>query len=165
MYVEKKDTSNDVVLRHVVREDLPIFFRQQMDPDANWMAAFTRRDPADESAFNEHWAKILNDPAIIIMTILYQARVAGYVLSFVMFGEREVGYWLGRDYWGKGIATRALVEFLTHLKERPLFAHTAKDNKASIRVLQKCGFSISGEGKGFARARGEEIEEYIFTLT
>lgn len=158
-------SSNDVVLRQVVQDDLPVFFSQQMDPDANWMAAFTRRDPTDESAFNDHWAKILNDPAIIIMTILYLGRVAGYVLSFVMGSDREVGYWLGRDYWGKLITTRALAEFLTHLKERPLFAHAAKDNLASIRVLQKCGFSISGEGKGFARARGEEIEEFIFTLS
>ncbi len=154
----------DVVLRQVVSDDLPIFFNQQNDLEANHMAAFTRRDPTDKSAFYEHWEKILIDPSVKTMTILYMGRVAGYMLSFIMFEEREVGYWLGRDFWGKGVATQALTEFLQALKERPLYAHAAKDNVGSIRVLQKCGFVITSEGKGFAKARGAEIEEYIFTL-
>lgn len=106
----------------------------------------------------------MNDPSIKMMTILYLGNVAGYVLSFIMFGEKEVGYWLGKEFWGKGIASQALMEFLQIIDERPLYAHAAKDNAGSIRVLQKCGFAITGEEIGFARARGTEIEEYIFTL-
>jgi RimJ/RimL family protein N-acetyltransferase len=63
------------------------------------------------------------------------------------------------------IATKALSEFLRLLKTRPLYARVAKDNIASIRVLEKCGFTISGEDKGFSNARGEEVEEYILELT
>ena len=70
-------------------------------------------------------------------------------------------YWLGREFWGKGIATWALTEFLVFEQCRPIYARVAKDNLASLRVLQKCGFVITGEDKGFANARGQETEEYI----
>ena len=79
-------------------------------------------------------------------------------------GVREVGYWLGRAYWGQGIATAALSTFLHHIKTRPLYARAAKDNRASLRVLEKCGFKIIGENRGFANARGKEIEEFLLQL-
>lgn len=154
----------DVVLREVIDDDLAIFFDQQLDPDANYMAAFTAKDPADRAAFIAHWKKIFSDDTIVKNTILLDGQVAGNIASFEMFGERAVGYWIGRQYWGKGIATRALAAFLDRVKVRPLFARVAKDNVASLRVLQKCGFTITGEDKGFANARGNEIEEYILTL-
>ncbi len=40
----------------------------------------------------------------------------------------------------------------------------AKDNVASIRVLEKCGFVITNEGREFAAGRGEEVAEYVLTL-
>ena len=49
-------------------------------------------------------------------------------------------------------------------KGRPMYARVVKDNIASLRVLEKCGFTICGEGKGFAYARGEEVEEFILRL-
>ena len=143
-------SANNVSLRDVMEEDLPTFFAYQRDPGANHMAAFTARDPEDRVAFAAHWTKILDDESITTKTILFDGRVAGHVLSFEQFGEREVSYWIGRDYWGKGIATRALSEFLGHVTERPLHARAARDNAASIRVLEKCGFVISGEDKGFS---------------
>ena len=73
-----------------------------------------------------------------------------------------VGYWIGKSYWGKGIATKALSEFLGLIKSRPLFAHAAKHNLASVKVLEKCGFKVSRHGKIFSRAHEKEIEETIF---
>src|SRR5215218_9325330 len=52
-------------------------------------------------------------------------------------GEREVTYWIGRSYWGKGIATDALTAFLAVERSRPLHARVASDNVASRRVLEK----------------------------
>lgn len=154
-----------VLLREVTADDLPIFFEQQLDPAANHMAAFTRKDPADREAFRAHWTRILGDESIPIKTILFDGHVAGSVLSFEQFGEREVSYWIGKEYWGKGIATKALAEFLGHVKVRPLYARAAKDNIASIRVLEKNGFAIVGEDKGFSNARGEEVAEFILILS
>lgn len=150
-----------VLLRDVAPDDLSIFFEQQLDPAANYMAAFTAKDPTDREAFTAHWAKVMADHSIVIKTILYDGQVAGSVLSHGWFGEPEISYWIGKEYWGKGIATRALAAFLDVQKERPLYARAVKDNIASLRVLEKCGFTISGEDKGFANARGMEAEEYI----
>ena len=92
-----------------------------------------------------HWTRILADETVITKTILLDGHVAGNVVSFVQSGEREVGYWVGKGYWGKGIATQALSMFLDQIETRLLYAHVARHNIGSIRVLQKCGFRISGE--------------------
>ena len=157
-------TGGRVLLRGVAEDDLPVFFEHQLDADANRMAAFTAEDPSDRAAFAAHWNKILSDETIIKMTVLLDGRVAGHVSSFEQSGEREITYWLGKKYWGKGVATEALSRFLGLMRERPLSARVAKDNLASLRVLRKCGFEVSGEDKGFANARGEEIEEFVLTL-
>src|SRR5512136_2953562 len=101
--------TDSVLLRDVIASDLPIFFEQQLDPVATQMAAFPARD---RETFMTHWAKILADESNILKTILYDDQVAGNIVSWEHSGEREVGYWLGREYWGKGIATRALAAFL-----------------------------------------------------
>jgi len=159
------ENTSSIVLREVMLSDLPIFFNQQLDPEANWMAAFTRKDPANRDAFMGHWTKILKDEATTIQTILFNGGVAGSVFSYVDEDEHlEVSYWIGKPYWGKGIATCALSAFLEHSKIRPLYARAAKDNIGSLRVLEKCGFARIGEDKGFANARGEEVEEFLLRL-
>lgn len=157
---------SSVTLRDVTAADLPILFEHQLDPDANRMAAFTGKDPSDRAAFMAHWTRILDDENITTQTILLDGQVAGSILTYEdeALDGPEVSYWIGKPYWGKGIATAALTAFLAHVTQRPLYARVAKDNVASIRVLQKCAFTISGEDKGFANARGEEIEEFILTL-
>lgn len=156
---------SEVHLRQVQDSDLPIFFEQQLDPTANHMAAFTARDPTDREAFRVHWTRIRGDASIILRTIVFADQVAGSVVSFEEHsGEREVGYWIGKEYWGKGIATEALALFLGELPTRPLFAHAARDNVASLRVLEKCGFTVFGYDRGFANARSGEIEEVILKL-
>lgn len=157
--------ASEIVLRDIIDADLPIFFEYQLDSDANYMAAFTAKNPKDKNAFNAHWEKIINDNAIIIKTIIYNNNVAGHLASFVESGNQEITYWIGKQYWGKGIATKALTLFLKNVNNhRPLHARVAKDNHASIRVLEKCDFKITGEEKGFANARSEEIAELVLVL-
>jgi RimJ/RimL family protein N-acetyltransferase len=153
-----------ISLRDVIDADLPIFFDHQLDPQANHMAAFTGGDPTDRDAFDRHWSRIRSDPTIIIKTILCKGEIAGHVAKFERDGQPEITYWIGKPYWGRGIATAALREFLTHIEPRPIYARAAKDNLASLRVLEKCGFKICGQDKGFASARGQEIEEFILQL-
>lgn len=156
-----------IVLRDAIPDDVPVFFEQQQDPVANHMAAFTSKDPADRNAFNAHWARLMMDPNVKVKTIIFDGQVAGSVASWVdvnWLGKPEVTYWIGREFWGKGVATGALSEFLSLAKERPIYARTARDNVASLRVLEKCGFKITGYSKGFANARGSEIEEAILEL-
>lgn len=158
--------AGNVRLRDVVESDLPVFFEQQLDEDANYMAAFTTKNPSDRDAFMAHWNKILGDKSITNQTILVGGQVAGHIASYEdeEFGHPEVTYWLGKQYWGKGVATSALSAFLNRIQARPLYARVVKDNIGSRRVLEKCGFAIVGEGKGFANARGAEVEELILKL-
>lgn len=152
-----------ILLRDVEASDLPIFYEQQLDPEANSMAAFTAKDPTDREAFLHHWHKILNDESTTNKTIISGEQVAGSVSSYrdeEMEGP-EVTYWLGKSYWGQGIATQALRALLDIVQVRPIFGRCAKDNLASRRVLEKCGFTVCGEGRGYANARGTEIEELI----
>lgn len=158
------DKTRDVLLRAVSQADLPVFFQQQLDPAANHMAAFTSKNPADREAFYAHWTRIMADKAITIKTILYTDQVAGHIATFERFGDLEVTYWLGRAYWGKGVATEALKQMLNHVTSRPLYARAAKDNIASIRVLEKCGFAFLRFETAFANARGCEIEEALLVL-
>jgi RimJ/RimL family protein N-acetyltransferase len=150
---------NDVLLRAVQDSDLPIFFEQQLDPEATRMAAFPARA---HDAFMAHWKKILAGESIL-KTIVCQGKVAGNIVCWEQDGERKVGYWLGKEYWGRGIASAGLSLFLEEVQARPLYARVAKHNAASVRVLQKCGFTISGEDK-FSGVDGEEIEGFILAL-
>ncbi|MBN2115603.1 MAG: GNAT family N-acetyltransferase [Anaerolineales bacterium] len=154
--------TDHVQLRDVIETDLPIFFEQQLDPEAVAMAAFPSRG---REAFMAHWKnKIMADDSVLVKTILFNGSAAGNIVCFEQLGEREVGYWLGKEYWGKGIATQALAEFLKYVDTRPLYAHVAKQNIASRRVLEKCGFTVSGEDSFFSQALGKNVEEYILIL-
>ena len=151
----------DVRLRDVTEADLPIFFEHQLDPEATRMAAFPARD---RDAFMAHWAKILADETLGKQTILVNGQVAGNIGSWEQLGERDVGYWIGRQYWGQGVATRALTAYLSHEVARPLYAHVAKHNIGSLRVLEKCGFIVCGEEQGVPDAQGNEVDEIILRL-
>jgi RimJ/RimL family protein N-acetyltransferase len=152
---------NNVQLRDAIETDLPIFYEQQLDPEAIQMAAFPSRN---RDAFMAHWLKILADDSVVIKTILTNGDIAGNIVCFEQLGEREVGYWIGKEYWGQGIASQALTQFLEYIETRPLYAHVAKHNIASRRVLEKCGFKVVAEDKFFSKIFGEDIEEYILIL-
>ena len=104
------------------------------------MAAFS---PRERDAFMKHWGSILQDASGVHRTIELDGTVAGFVLLFWFEGKREVGYWVGREFWGRGIATRALAALLDEVPERPIYAGVAETNVASIRVLEKCGFTVA----------------------
>jgi RimJ/RimL family protein N-acetyltransferase len=152
---------SDIRLRPVIETDLPIFFDHQCDPDALRMAAFT---PRDREAFMTHWTKLMADPLTPLRTVLVDGQVAGNVVSWEKDGQRLVGYWIGKAYWGKGVATRALRAFLEIVRTRPLFAYVAKHNVSSIRVLEKCGFTVCPDATAALDAPSDGVEELVLKL-
>ncbi|WEH41284.1 GNAT family N-acetyltransferase [Streptomyces sp. AM 2-1-1] len=156
--------SLDVSLRPVHPSDLPVFFRHMSDPESNRMAAFTAEDPTDRDHFDAHWERILASPGIVTRTVLADGDVVGHAAVYGEPGEREVTYVVDRFYWGRGIATAALRGLLAEVSERPLHARAAADNTGSVRVLEKCGFTVVGEERSFANARGAEISELSLRL-
>ena len=131
-----------VRLRPVVDADVAVFLANQDDPVAAAMAVYPTQDPAP---FFAHWAQIRADPTVIARTIVLGGEVVGYMVSWLNKGEREVGYWIGRSFWGRGFATTALRLLIDGLPDRPLIAHVALDNIGSRRVLEHCGFVVVGE--------------------
>jgi RimJ/RimL family protein N-acetyltransferase len=132
----------DVVLRNVQESDLPILFEYQADPVAYALADYP---PRDHDAFMAHWAKILADDTSWHRAIVVQDKVVGHMVCFMRDGVREVGYWIGREFWGRGIASAALATFLPIVPIRPLYANLAKANIGSRRVLEKSGFRVLRE--------------------
>jgi RimJ/RimL family protein N-acetyltransferase len=151
-------------LRDVRDEDLPVLFEHWADPVSVQMAAFTSPDQMDREAFERRWSRLRADEAVIARAIVVDGEVAGTIGSWGDPGEREVTYWIGRAYWGKGIATDALKAFLAVDPSRPLHARVAHDNVGSRRVLEKCGFRVIATERGFAEARDAEIEELVLRL-
>jgi RimJ/RimL family protein N-acetyltransferase len=156
--------SGQLVLREIEDRDLSVLFEHSTDPDAMRMAAFTSPDFDDRIAFERRWARLRSDASTTNRVVEVDGRAVGHIASFDLEGHREVTYWIGREDWGRGFATRALQAFLQLEAGRPLYARAASDNAASIRVLTKCGFRLVGEGRGFAHGRNEETDEVVLRL-
>ena len=154
----------NIQLRKTTVEDLETLYLFQLDEQAIHMAAFTSKDHTDRTTYFEKWTRFLQNKTIHAQTILYNGQIAGSVGKYIMEGEAEITYWLNRHFWGKGIATKALQQFLTLETTRPMNGHVAFDNIASQKVLENCGFVKTGSVQYFANARGKEIEEFIYRL-
>lgn len=157
--------TSKIILTKTEKEDLNTFFQFQLDKEANHLAAFTAKDPTDKTAYIEKYSKFLNDPTINMKTIKMNEEIVGSIAKFVIENEAGITYWIDKKYWGQGIATRALHDFLKKEKTRPIIGATAFDNYGSQKVLEKCGFVKIGTDKGFANARQMEIEECIYKLS
>ncbi len=153
-----------IELKHTNQKDLETLFLFQLDKDANYLAAFTSKNPSNKDAYIEKWKRLLLNEKVNVRTILLKNKIVGSIAKFEMEGNAEITYWIGKEFWGKGIASIALKKFLEVEKTRPLFGRIAFDNLGSKKVLENCGFSKIGIEKGFANAREKEIEEIIFEL-
>jgi RimJ/RimL family protein N-acetyltransferase len=121
--------------------------------------------PARErEAFDAHWRRILADDSLIARTIEADGEVAGNAVSWQLDGRQVVGYWLGREFWGRGLATAALAELVQELEPRPLHAWVARSNLGSIRVLEKCGFVRVAEEAEYDERIGQVVELFLYEL-
>jgi RimJ/RimL family protein N-acetyltransferase len=139
-----------LLLRDVADSDLPVFFVHQADPESVELAGVP---PRDAKAFAEHWAEVRNDPEVVTRTIVVDGQVAGRVVCFRRDGRRELGYWVGREHWGRGIGQAAVTAFLASYDVRPLAATVSSGNEASLRILASCGFLRTGEAAGVVSLR------------
>lgn len=136
--MEKQTSVSNVTLRPIKQSDLEQLFIHQRDPIACQLAQFS---PRDREAFFAHWQQnILGQENVLARAIVADGKLVGYLGHWQSDGQPQIGYWIDREYWGKGVATQALGEFLPLVRLRPLFAHVAKHNIASQRVLQRHGF-------------------------
>jgi RimJ/RimL family protein N-acetyltransferase len=150
------DTTADVTLRAVEPADLEVFFKQEHDAEAVRRSRFT---PRDHERFMTHWTdRILGDPTVLVRTISVDGETAGNLVAWWEADRRFLGYWLGRRFWGRGIATAALAQFLRQEDTRPLYADPAAENTASVRLLERHGFHHAGT------LRHDDREHTLLTL-
>ena len=159
-------------LRDVRPEDLDHFFEHQREPEGRYMLGFGAPDPNAREDFDAKWSRHLTNPEIQMWTIGFRAdgqpseQVAGAIMTFYRSadGPIEMGYHLGRAFWGRGIASKAVAEVLKRKPERPFAARCISDNLASRRVLLKNGFVETAREEHFGPARGCVVEETLFRL-
>jgi len=149
------------VLRDVAQTDLDVFYEQQLDPEATAMAVFPARD---REAFDAHWRRLLADDSLVKRTIVDAGAVAGNIGCWEQDGRLLVGYWVGREFWGRGLATAALAQLVAEIRERPLHAWVVSSNVGSIRVLEKCGFVEVERHAERNEDSAELIEEILYRL-
>lgn len=158
---ESMSRATSVRLRGVEAGDLAALYEQQADPVANQVAVTNARS---REVFDAHWAKTFRDPSVTARAVLADGEMVGYVARFHIEDTAHVGYWIARAHWGRGIATRALALLIEEAPARPLFARVARSNTASLRVLEKCGFTIVGYEDSPATERYPACEEAILVL-
>ncbi len=153
-----------ITLRTFADSDLDSLFTWESDPRAVQMAAFTRANPSDRSAFDAHYERVRGDPSNKLLAIDDDGEFVGTVGSFTMRGEREVTYWIAPARWGQGLASRALRAFLAIEPTRPLYGRVADRNVPSAKVLARAGFVEVGSETSFAPGVGAEVVERIYRL-
>jgi len=153
-----------ITLRPFADSDLDAVFSWESDPRAVEMAAFTRADPSDRSAFDAHYERVRGNPSNTLLAIEDDGELVGTIGSFTLHGDREVTYWISPARWGRGIASQALLALLELESTRPLFGRVASHNAASAKVLARAGFVEVGSDTGFAPGVGAEVVERIYRL-
>lgn len=162
---EREKNHRRATLRPTRDDDVAAFFDHQRDVRGHRMAGFTSWDPSDREKFAARWKRLLADPTVLARTVLFDGEVVGHIVKWEREGAAEVTYWIDPRRWGQGLATQALAMLLREVKARPIHGAAAADNAASLRVLEKCGFVEIRRERGFANARGEEIEEIVLRLS
>lgn len=159
------NVAGGVSLRALREDDLPALFEIQFDDTAQRLAAFVGKDARDRDAYLQKFRKILADGANVTKVVEIGGEIVGSVAAFPIEGDTEITYWIRKDWWGRGVATRALAALLDEVTVRPVYGRVAEDNLGSIRVLERNGFVLVGSEESFAEARQATITELIFKLS
>jgi len=87
----------------------------------------------------------------------------------VSYRSAEIGYWLGEEFWGRGIATAALLGVTEHAFAVydlcRLYAHVFEWNVASARVLEKAGYAFEGRLIKSVTKEGKTIDQLLYAKT
>jgi len=103
------------------------------------------------------------------LAIVYQGSVIGSIGISALSGRDSIGYWIGRDFWGRGLATEAcgavIADYFETGSGDVLYSSLLAENTASLRLQKKLGFVHMQNVRTFVVARGEEVDAIDTRLT
>lgn len=164
--------TDDYSLRTLVPEDAPALARHADDPliSAHMRDRFPHPyEEAHAVAFIEILGAGGGEQAWAIDHLGEAVGVVGVMPGQDVYtGSWEIGYWLGRAHWGRGVATAAVAAVTVHAFEilgaRRVWAGVFAGNPASERVLSKAGYELEGVHRSHVLKRGEVRDERIYAV-
>lgn len=156
-----------LLLRHITLADAPAVFAWTSDPAVNRFMSYPLHKDID---MTRQWIKSIAGEAF---EFGFYRRDTGLLIGTGGVGknregEHELGYNLRRDAWGQGFATeaaRAMLAWAYRLHGiRDFSARHALANRASEKVIRKCGFQPAGYGRYEKKDGSEVFEVAIYTL-
>ena len=138
-------------------------------PTLNIPYPYTMNDARSWIKKNDKYAKE-NPLKAVNFAIDINGEVAGGIgISKIENSEGELGYWLGENYWGKGIMSEAVREVTNFgfriLGLKRIYADVFPFNKVSMRVLEKNGYILEKIIKDNTIKNGKLIDDYRFSKT
>lgn len=145
----------NIRLRKLTPKDAHDIYENVNDPDVSrWTALIPYPYPKSLATkfIRSSRYQIKNNKALIIgIESIGNKKIVG-VISLTRINKThkraEIGYWLGKKYWGKGIMTQAVEEILhmafKKMKLHRVYAKVFEENIASRKTLEKCGFQYEG---------------------
>lgn len=161
-------------VRPFTMDDEPAVFALVSDPEiARFVRFEAHRSPADTRAFLElvfeHYQR--GDPFAWAIVLREEGRLigsCGFVSEAAEQSSAEIGYWLGKPYWGKGYAVeaaRALVRFgFEHMGLERVEAKCFIENRAGQRVIEKLGMRFEGTDRS-EMIKGEYPELNMYGIS
>ena len=143
-----------IILRKWSDSDAGVLFKYASDPEVGPRAGWPPHKSVEESleiirtlfSAEGMWAVVLKATAEPIGCVGYLPASGANI--DIPEDQCEVGYWIARPYWGKGLCTEALrliVDYCFNVKGiNALWGDYFPDNPASGRVMEKCGFVDTG---------------------
>ena len=120
------------------------------------------------SCHGKYRKKIIHELGIELKATGKIIGMMGIVRLSYTQSNAEIGYWLGKKFWGTGIAREALQLMLHYcfedLKLQRVYAHVMHPNQASIKLLLKCGFKAEGVMRRHVRHRGKWLDAHWFGI-
>jgi [ribosomal protein S5]-alanine N-acetyltransferase len=161
---EFRQSDKEALIEHLNDRDihdrtLRIPFPYTESDAAEWLALFAKA--TEQHGQPAHFAIRTGDDTLI----------GGCGLNDFEIGKShrsEVGYWLAKPYWGRGIMTAVVQRLCQHAFEDfglvKITAHVFPPNRASARVLEKCGFLQEGYLQKHFLKDGKFIDARLFAL-
>ena len=166
-----------ISLRKFRRTDLDAIMKKFVDKDVIRAIGLDKDLKDITRKFESEWLDKtiknyrLKKPSVYNLAILLDGEHIGTIgCHKINYEDKnlEIGYWIGKDYWGQGYATKALKQYLKEIKKKfdpvRVVAYHFTFNPASGRVLEKCGFKKEGTKRKAKKIGKKYVDENIYAL-